>query len=431
MRLERDFVKSLYVTLLRGEPIDWVCWCCVSLCKLNIAYEFIDNSCVTEAMEKTAKTGSRTKVAVNAWFEKAVKTGSGQYTRQLIEALGAVAPEFELELVAPASHQQGNLAKVAFEQVTFPRAAKRMNADLAFVPYWAPPLYCPVPVITTIHDVIPLLLPAYRGGPQHRAYAALVRAGAANASAILTDSENSKQDIVRLLPVPESRITVVPLAARPEYTPAIPQADMDRIYERYTLPERYMLYLGNFDARKNIETLLQVMVWCGESVGAEFPLVINGTPDTPVWTSGGESVALQHMIDTLDVADVVRPIGRVAEEDKPALYAGARVFLFPSLYEGFGLPALEAMACGTPVIGSNASSIPEVVGNAGILVEPNDARRMAGAVIALCDEDDYHARMRQRSLLRAAQFSWQRTALETAAVFRKLRIMKYEMRNEK
>ena len=363
---------------------------------------------------------ARIKIAVNAWFVDMFQTGSGQYTRQLLEALPAVAPEFQLEWVSPTPHQRGDLAKVAFEQIHFPRAAKRMNADLAFVPYWAPPLQSAVPIITTIHDVIPLALPAYRGGPQHRAYAALVRAGAGSAAAIITDSEHSKSDIARLLPVAEANITVVPLAARAEYTPDIADEDTQRVYERYALPERYVLYLGNFDPRKNIETLLQVMVWCGDSIGTEQPLVINGTPETPVTTSSGERVNLQHMIDTLEVADVVRLIGRVAEEDKPALYAHARVFLLPSLYEGFGLPALEAMACGTPVIGSNASSIPEVVGNAGILVDPTDARRMAGAVIALCDEDEYHDRMRQRSLMRAAQYSWQRTALETASVFRKV-----------
>jgi glycosyltransferase involved in cell wall biosynthesis len=110
----------------------------------------------------------------------------------------------------------------------------------------------------------------------------------------------------------------------------------------------------------------------------------------------------------------------VPEEDKPALYSGARCFIFTSIYEGFGLPVLEAMACGTPVVGSNASSIPEVVGNAGILVEPYDARRMAGAVIAICTEDSLHDRLSQRALLRASQFSWQRTALETLVVFNRI-----------
>jgi len=360
------------------------------------------------------------KIAINAWFETAVNTGSGQYTRQLVEALRTVAPDIQLEWVAPSPKQRGDIAKVAFEQVHFPRAAQRMRANVAFVPYWAPPLQCAVPVVTTIHDVIPLALPQYRGGPQHRAYAALVRAASANAAAVITDSEHSKQDIVRLLPVAADKITVVPLAARPEYVPTVPQADIDRIYERYALPETYVLYLGNYDARKNIETLFQVYVWCGQSIGENFPLVVNGTPDTQVQALNGDRMTLQQMIDTLDVADVVRLIGRVAEEDKPALNASARACLFPSSYEGFGLTALESMACGTPIIGSNASSIPEVVGNAGILVDPLDARRMAGALIAICDEDDYHARMRQRSLLQAAQFSWPRTALETATLFRKI-----------
>jgi glycosyltransferase involved in cell wall biosynthesis len=359
------------------------------------------------------------KIALNAWFlesDHAQLTGSGQYAVNLITAIKEIAPDVTIECVTPK--RRGDLAKVWFEQIEFPRAAKRMRADVAFVPYWAPPLQSEVPIAVTIHDVIPIALPAYRGSALQRAYASLVRAASANASAILTDSEFSKQDILKHLKVEQSCVTVVPLAAEPRFTPNVPEGDIERAQARYDLPESYVLYLGNFDPRKNIETLFQVYVWCGETIGDEFPLVINGDADTMATTSGGERVTLAQMARTLEVETEVRFIGRVAEEDKPALYAGARCFLFPSTYEGFGLPALEAMACGTPVVGSNAASISEVVGNAGMLVDPMDARRMAGALIAACTEDELHAKLRQRGLLRAAQFTWQRTALETLAVFR-------------
>jgi len=360
------------------------------------------------------------KIAVNAWFADAVTTGSGQYTRNLLQALSEVAQDVQLEWVTPPAAARGDLAKVRFEQIDFPRAAKRMKADVAFVPYWGPPLQSEVPVVTTIHDVIPLALPTYRGNFKHRAYSALVRAGAGAASAILTDSEHSKQDILKHLPVPESRITVVPLAAEPRFQPGIPDEELWRVQEKYALPERYTLYLGGYDSRKNIETVMQIYTWCGDPIGEDFPLVMNGTADQVATTIDGERVTLGQMAAALEIQDVVRFIGRVDEDDKPAVLAGARVFLFPSTYEGFGLPVLEAMACGTPVIGSNASSIPEVVGNAAILTEPMDARRMSGATIALCSEDDYHDRMRQRGLLQAAQFTWQRTAFETLAVLRKV-----------
>ena len=175
------------------------------------------------------------KIALNAWFADSVSTGSGQYTRNLVSALQQVAPDVHIECVSPTA--RGDLAKVQFEQIDFPRAAKRMKADVAFVPYWAPPLHCAVPVVVTIHDVISLALKEYRGKLQHRAYSALVRAGAANARAILTDSEHSQRDIVQHLPVRESAITVVPLAAEARFHPAIPEAELDRVREKYACPK--------------------------------------------------------------------------------------------------------------------------------------------------------------------------------------------------
>ena len=361
------------------------------------------------------------KIAVNAWFLNTpheTLTGSGQYARHLIDALREVAPDTQLECVSPG--RRGDLAKIQFEQIEFPRAAKQMGADIAFVPYWAPPLQSDVPVVVTIHDVIPIALPAYRGGLPQRAYASLVCAASLNSAAIITDSEFSKQDILKHLRVDAQSVTVIPLAVEPRFTPAIPYAELARVQEKYALPERYVLYLSGFDPRKNIETLMQVYVWCGETVGEEYPLVINGTPNTPVTTTGGMHTTLGEMAEMLEVRDVMHLIGRVDEDDKPAVYAGARALLFPSEYEGFGLPPLEAMACGVPVVGGNGSSIAEVVGNAGMLVEPTDARRMAGALIATCTEDDLNNRLRQRALLRAAQYTWQRTAFETYAVFHKV-----------
>jgi glycosyltransferase involved in cell wall biosynthesis len=359
------------------------------------------------------------RIALNAWFYDQPNTGSGQYTRNLVNALREVSSTIDIQLVTPGVRT--DIGKVWFEQIEFPRAASRMGADIAFVPYWAPPLRCRVPVAVTVHDVIPIALPEYRGGPMLRLYSSLVRASSASATALLTDSEHSRSDIVRLLPVKESAVTSIPLAAESRYTPVISSDEMERVRERYDLPDTYVFYLGSFDRRKNIETLLQLYGWCVDTIGEQFPLLITGDASTPVFSREGRAMTLGNMLHELQLTgEEVRLIGRVPEEDKPALYSGARCFIFTSIYEGFGLPVLEAMACGTPVVGSNASSIPEVVGNAGILVEPYDARRMAGAVIAICTEDSLHDRLSQRALLRASQFSWQRTALETLVVFNRI-----------
>ena len=361
------------------------------------------------------------KIAFNAWFLEpslAQNTGTGQYARHLAESITEIAPEVTLEMVEP--RRRSDLSKVAFEQLDFPRAARNMNPDVAFVPHWGPPLACDVPVVTTIHDVIQVALPEYRGKLQHRAYFSLARAGALSAAAVLTDSDFSRDDIVKHLGVLRERIHVAPLAVDSCFSPAHLPEDLHRVRERYQLPEQYVLYLGGFDRRKNIETLLQVYGWCGESIGDEFPLVITGSPEDLAWTAGGELMSLGRMARELHVENEVRFIGRPPDEDKPALYAMARAFLYPTLYEGFGLPALEAMASGVPVVGSNAASVAEVVGNSGMLVDPMDARAMAGALIATCIQDDLHERLRLRAVLRAAEFSWQRTAYETLAVMRQL-----------
>jgi glycosyltransferase involved in cell wall biosynthesis len=359
------------------------------------------------------------RIALNAWFYDQPTTGSGQYTRNLYAALRQIAPSLELQLVVP--HRRGDLAKVWFEQVDFPRAAERMKADIAFVPYWAPPLHSSIPIVTTIHDVIPLALSDYRGGPLQRLYTALVRAGSSAASHILTDSENSRRDIHRLLSVDERRLSVVPLAADSRFSPVVTEGELARVRQQYDLPDNYVLYLGGFDRRKNIETLMQVYVWASATIGKDFPLVITGDSSTLVYTSDGQRMTLADMRQALELEpDEVRFIGRVAEDDKAVLCAAARCLLFTSQYEGFGLPALEAISSGTPVVGSNASSIPEVVGDAGMLVDPSDARLMAGAVIAICTDDNLYTRLRQASILRSAQFSWQRTALETLSVFKRV-----------
>ena len=359
------------------------------------------------------------KIAFNAWFLEptlAQNTGTGQYARHVADAIAEIAPGVQIEFIEP--RRRSDFGKVAFEQIDFPNAARRMQADVAFVPHWGPPLASDVPVVTTIHDVIQVALPEYRGRIHHRAYFSLARAGALAAAAVLTDSEFSRDDIVRHLGVPSERMRVIPLAAEARFSPAQPYEEVERVRALYDLPDQFVLYLGGFDRRKNIETLFQVYGWCGDSIGEEFPLVVTGLPDDLVWTADGARMPLGQMVRDLQIESEVRFIGRPPDADKPALYALARAFLYPTLYEGFGLPALEAMASGTPVVGGNSSSVAEVVGSAGMLVDPLDARAMAGALIAVCIQDDLHQRLRQRSLLRAAEFSWQRTAYETLAVLK-------------
>jgi glycosyltransferase involved in cell wall biosynthesis len=379
------------------------------------------------------------RIAINAWFWDSPTTGSGQYTRRLVEHLSAAEPDLELVLVksrgwgfqvsrfgskVPDCLQPktwylkpiaGDLKKVWFEQVAFPLACRRLEADVAHVPYWAPPLAPSVPTLVTIHDLIPLLLSEYRGGPLVRLYAALVSRTARSARLVITDSEASRRDIIVNLRIPPERVRVVYLAADERFTPTCAHEDVN-VRMRYGLPARYVLYLGGFDVRKNVATVLAACRRAAPAVGEDCPLVIAGrlpTEDTP-FTPNPRRLAQEYGMDER----LVHFTGFVDDADKPALYRGAMAFVFPSRYEGFGLPPLEALACGTPVVGSNASSIPEVVGNAGVLRPPDDAEGMADALARLATNADFRAELSRRALAQAARFSWERTAQETLAAYR-------------
>jgi glycosyltransferase involved in cell wall biosynthesis len=373
------------------------------------------------------------RVALNAWFWNRPDTGSGQYVRRLVEHLALLAPELAVPLLpsgavadAQAARQEtGSRSqalvrylrpahKVWFEQVSFPRACRHLPADVAHVPYWAPPLLPRVPTVVTIHDLIPLLLREYRGGPAVRAYTALVSAAAQSAALILTDSEASRRDIVANLGLPPERVRAIPLAADRRFRPE-PAPEDAAARARYGLPSRYTLYLGGFDVRKNVEAALAAYTWAGPQLGRECPLVLAGhlpqrdTSFAPDPRRQARELGLEP--------DWARFAGPISEEDKPAIYRGAVVFLFPSRYEGFGLPPLEAMACGTPVIGSHAASVPEVVGDGGLLFDPGDAAGMAGAIIQVAQDRAFRADMSRRARAQAARFSWERTARETLAAY--------------
>jgi glycosyltransferase involved in cell wall biosynthesis len=306
--------------------------------------------------------------------------------------------------------------KLRFEQFTFPRLCRELRADVAHVPYWGSPLAPSIPTVVSILDLIPLLLPEYRGGPLVRAYTGLVKAAAQNAALVLTISESSKRDIIQHLGIPESRVRVTYLAADARYSPKRDVVDTAALRQHHpNLPQEYVLYLGGLDPRKNIETLLQVYTWVQGTIGQDYPLVIAGKLPEMHTEFFRDPLVIAK---ALEVEDVVRCIGPVAEDDKPALYRSASAFLYPTRYEGFGLPALEALACGVPVVGSNASSVPEIVGAAGMLVDPDDARSMAGALIAVVTEYELHERLAEAAVEQAAKFSWEKCARETLDAYR-------------
>jgi glycosyltransferase involved in cell wall biosynthesis len=228
---------------------------------------------------------------------------------------------------------------------------------------------------------------------------------------VITDSQASKADIVRFLRVPPQKVHVVSEGVAQAFRPTSAHK-VERIRGRYRLPHEYILFVGSVEKRKNLVGLLHAYAKLTAS-GRHSPLVVAGSANR-------RYPELSKVLQELDLEQDAIFAGYMPERDLPALYSGATLFVFPSLYEGFGLPPLEAMACGTPVVCSNAASLPEVVGDAALMTDPTDVEGLAAAMFRVLTQPDLAADLRQRGLARAAQFTWERTAHDTLAVYEKV-----------
>lgn len=240
----------------------------------------------------------------------------------------------------------------------------------------------------------------------------MIRLSAKRASAIIADSESTRRDILRVVPIAPQKITAVPLGVSNVFKPMRTPGAFEEIRRRYQLPARIILCVGELQARKNLPTLIRAY---GRLVqqGLTHSLVIAGR-------KGWMYDELFQAVQSLNLTDRVIFTGYVPEQDLPLLYNVADVFVYPSLYEGFGLPVLEAMACGIPVVTTNVSSMPEITGDAGVLVDPYDVDSMADAIRRVVVDREIHAELECKGLERARMFSWERTAKETVAVYERI-----------
>jgi glycosyltransferase involved in cell wall biosynthesis len=205
------------------------------------------------------------------------------------------------------------------------------------------------------------------------------------------------------------------LAADERFQPANGGDQDEAIRRKYGLPDEFVLYLGSFDIRKNVHNLLLAWTYTGPSLGEQIPLVLAGRqPQT--WGTR-RFPDLPQYARQLDIERYLVWLGEVDEDDKPSLYRLAKVVVFPSRYEGFGLPVLEAMACGTPVVAADASSIPEVAGEAAYLVDPDDARTLGAAILSILVQDDLRRHLANAGRGQATRFSWRKTAQKTLEIY--------------
>ena len=376
------------------------------------------------------------RIALNALFLQTPANGSGQYLLHLLHALkevdqqneylllgakpiadnGSALTPFPYRVSPPPSpvRRNENVEKVVWEQFTGPAAARKAGIDLFHVPYFAPPLFPRTPTVVTIHDVIPLRLPAYQAGTMVKAYMRLVAHAAHNATLIITVSQHARQDMMDALHLPAEHICVTYEAAGDEYKPITDPSLLAQARARYGVGERYIFYLGGLDQRKNVPQLVRAFAHLYKQLEQpDLQLLISGNPDKQ---KGPFFPDPRPIAAELGVSDQV--IYRfVEDQDKPAMYSGASLYVFPSLYEGFGLPPLEAMSCGAPVVCSNRTSLPEVVGDAAITLDPDDTQALVEAMRSVLTDSTLRDDLRARSLQRATQFSWRKTATETLAVY--------------
>ncbi len=352
-------------------------------------------------------------------------TGVGRYLRNILREMVDLAPDLTLRLYLDregddglGSHPRierrrlkGSRGRnvVTWTQWVLPGMIRSEPVSLAHFPFYTMPLFLDCPSVITIHDITFSLHPEWFPWKARISFAALAPWSARRADHVLTVSECTRRDLARRYGLHSSRVTVVPLAADPAFSPRTP-AEAGQVASRLGLTPPYLLHLGSLHPRRNIERLLDAFA---ELAGGrpEVQLVLAGRVEAP-WTT------MDPMIAERALEGRVVHLGYVREEDLPALVSGAAALVYPSLYEGFGLPVLEAMACGIPVITSNVSALPEVAGDAALLVDPRSREAIAAAMRSILDEPRLRERLIEAGLRRASGFSWRRTAEGTLAAYR-------------
>ena len=314
-----------------------------------------------------------------------------------------------VERVAEATHPPGN---AGWTLIGLPRTAARARVDVLHAPAYTAPFWAGVPVVLTIHDVSYEIHPEwypYRRDALRRFY---YRRSAMSAAHVLTVSAFSASEITTAYGIPPSRITVAPLGVRSAFAAGDPNVSLNL---PANVTEPFLLHVGDIHERRNLPLVLDAMLEARRHFGAAaaLSLVLAGV-------DRGVSEGLCAMASEAGSPEAVVALGPVSEDRVLALYRGAMALVYPSLYEGFGLPLIEAMACGTPVIASHAASIPEVLGGAGLLLDPRDVSAWRDAIIRLLNDEALRRDLRGRGLARAATFTWRRTAEITLDVYREV-----------
>ncbi|PZS03093.1 MAG: glycosyltransferase family 1 protein [Candidatus Chloroheliales bacterium] len=354
------------------------------------------------------------------------QAGVSKYIRALIEQYAAIHHDNQYTVWVPPAPRPSDYAhaanirfvasrlptekpqlRIPWEQVVLPFVSRRL--DVLHCPVNIRPLVAFCPTVVTIHDLIYLVYPDKYLPAKRRYLTATTGWSVRHASQVIAVSESTKRDIVRLLHVSPAKVTVVYNGVDERFRPIADKEAIAGFKRKHNLPARFILYVGTIEPRKNVGLLLRAFAQLRQQPDfADLRLVIGGAKGwlyDDIFKQAG-----------LSEGEIVFP-GYLADDELPLWYNSASVFVYPSLYEGFGLPAAEALACGVPVIAANTSSLPEVVGDAGILVAPDDVRGLAGAAARILSDDAYAAHLRAAAIVQGTRFSWRTAAEQTLQVY--------------
>ena len=366
-------------------------------------------------------------IAIDAHSVGTQLAGNVTYITSLIEALAEVDKknEYTLYVTKPEAVEKYSDRWDNFRvrrtlphtpliriPITLTAELRLRPVDILFVQYTAP-LFAPCKVVTTIHDISYEHLPETYNRRSRFQMKLTIRHTARHADHVIASSEYSRQDLIDTYRLSPEKVTAIPLAAPVSYRPITEKDELDRIRKKYDVQGDFVLGVGSIQPRKNLGRLISAYAMLAEKRDDLPPLLLVGK----------KALLFEETLNATDmhgVKDRVRFTGYVPDEDLPPLYSAATCFVYPSFFEGFGLPPLEAMQCGTPVITGDRTSLPELIGDAGIRVDPFDAGKIADSIEKRLTDVSLRKYMSERGLERAKQFSWEATARQTLGIFERI-----------
>ncbi len=354
-------------------------------------------------------------------------SGVGRYTQNLLKGIARVDKENQyvlfchqasISLVPDAS----NFSKVIVTQPVFSmssqlswaREVSQANLDIFHSPHFVLPLIFTPNSVVTVHDLIPLLFPGnLRSKAAQMYYTTMIKLTTKKSDKIIAVSNCTKKDLIANLDISARKIRVIPEAADERYRKIKRTKEHDIVLKKYGIRGRYLLYVGNYKPHKNLIRLVEAFAKVKQNLTEDYQLVFVGPRDKKYPEVG-------RLVKKLELKKKVVLAGFIPEEELLVLYNTAAALVFPSLYEGFGLPPLEAMACGLPVVASNTSSLPEVVDNAALLVNPEHIEEIRQAISKILGDEGLRKELQKKGLVQAKKFSWEKTAEKTIEVYKEV-----------